>query len=354
MKVAPTLLAVLLLAAPAAVYSQFAFVTNADNTLTITNYTGPGGDVIIPTNYNGMQITGIGDSAFYFCMSLTSITIPASVTSIGDGAFWDCFNMTDAGIPSTVTNMGDGAFQDCFSLTGVMIPSGVKRVGDSAFFECVGLTNIMIPDSVTNIGVAAFGDCANLTSVTIPRSVTILGEEAFDNCSSLRTVVIPGGVTSIGYSTFYNCTSLAKVIIFGSLTNIGDSAFSGCTSLRQVYFQGNAPGTLGTNVFSGDKSATLYYSPGASGWSDPFAGLAAVLWNPLIQSRAANFGVHDNQFWFSITGTPGIPIVVEVCADLTSPFWTPLQTLTLTNGSANFSEPVQPNTHGRYYRIRSP
>ena len=46
--------------------------------------------------------------------------------------------------------------------------------------------------------------------------------------------------------------------------------------------------------------------------------------------------------------------MVEACANLACPAWLPLQTLTLTNGSAYFSEPVQTNVPARFYRIGSP
>ena len=45
--------------------------------------------------------TKIGDTAFYGCSSLTSITIPNSVTSIGNWAFRDCSNLTDCTILRT-------------------------------------------------------------------------------------------------------------------------------------------------------------------------------------------------------------------------------------------------------------
>ena len=40
------------------------------------------------------SVTSIGDSAFYGCRRLTSVTIPASVTSIGGSAFYGCSGLT--------------------------------------------------------------------------------------------------------------------------------------------------------------------------------------------------------------------------------------------------------------------
>ena len=52
------------------------------------------GTVVIPetVTYNGKtySVTSIGYSAFAYCSSLTSVTIPNSVTSIGNGAFKNC------------------------------------------------------------------------------------------------------------------------------------------------------------------------------------------------------------------------------------------------------------------------
>ena len=56
------------------------------------------GDLIIPStiSYNGTtySVTSIGDRAFYYCSSLTSVTIPNGVTSIGGSAFYGCNGLT--------------------------------------------------------------------------------------------------------------------------------------------------------------------------------------------------------------------------------------------------------------------
>lgn len=63
----------------------------------LTNYTGPGGDVVIPDG-----VTSIGCSAFECCNNLSSVIIPDSVTSIGMKAFRDCQNLKRIKIPGKV------------------------------------------------------------------------------------------------------------------------------------------------------------------------------------------------------------------------------------------------------------
>jgi hypothetical protein len=78
-----------------------------------------------------------------------------------------------------------------------------------------------------------------------------------------------------------------------------------------------------------------------------------VLWNPQAKNDA-NFGVQNNQFGFTITGSSNLVIVVEACTNLSNPVWSPVATNTLTSGSSYFSDPQWTNYLGRFYRLRSP
>lgn len=80
---------------------------NKDKT-TLVAYRSKEKSYIIPNS-----VTNIGDNAFWFCESLTSINIPNSVTNIGDYAFVGCESLTSINIPNSVTNIGRSAFQDC-------------------------------------------------------------------------------------------------------------------------------------------------------------------------------------------------------------------------------------------------
>ena len=199
-------------------------------------------------------VTAIGDGAFRWHETLTSITIPSSVTSIGDYAFY-VTGLKSLTLPGSITNMGSAAFasSDLESvtmengittigravfggnkkLTSVTIPNTVTTIGRGAFDGCKGLTSITIPNSVTNIGNSAFSG-SGLTSITIPSSVTSIGDSAFSECKGLTSITIPNTVTSIGNHVFNNCTGLTSVSLPSNLTSIREFMFNGCTGLTNI------------------------------------------------------------------------------------------------------------------------
>ncbi len=179
-------------------------------------------------------VKSIGDAAFDYCSSLTSITIPEGVTSIGYSAFSDCSSLTSITIPEGVTSIGEWAFHGCKSLTSITIPEGVTSIRRHAFGDCFSLTSITIPEGVTSIEEEAFHQCSSLTSITIPNSVTSIGGYAFCRCHSLTSITIPEGVTSIGEWAFSICSSLATITISEGVTSIGSEAFSNCSSLTSI------------------------------------------------------------------------------------------------------------------------
>ena len=269
-----------------------------DNTYQVADFDNSSSIVVVPETVAGAKVTSIGEGAFWYCSSLTSVTIPNnvieiaseafykcssltsvtignSVTSIGSEAFYGCNSLTSIEIPNSVISIGERAFYNCSSLTSVTLPfvgatkngttnthfgyifgassysnnssyvptslkeaiiTGGSSIGSMAFSCCAGLTSIEIPNSVTSIGNYAFDQCSSLINMIIPEKVTSIGELAFCNCSSLQSVTIGNRVTSIGYYAFYNCSSLTSIEIPNSVTNISAGAFFGC-GLASVTFK---------------------------------------------------------------------------------------------------------------------
>ena len=213
---------------------NYTFTTNepALDSVTVTGYDGPNGDISIPATLGDLPVTGIGDNAFLGCSGLRSIAIPDSVTDIGNGAFFGCYYLTNAALGNGVIDIGDNAFQGCSGLQSIAIPDSTVRLGDGAFNYCTGLTHVAMGHNVTNIGNSAFSECRGLASLELPDSVSRVGIYAFSGCSGLTDVGLGNGLTAIDAMAFSGCTGLTNVAFPPSLGTIGAAAFAQCGLAR--------------------------------------------------------------------------------------------------------------------------
>lgn len=240
----------------------------------IQGYSGSGGEVDIPSQIDGVNVTSIEGTVFRNNPSITSLIIPQGVTSIGDYAYYGCINLTSITIPASVTSLGKGILGNCVKLEtitlastntsyttedGVLyssdkkdlvacpgtksgsftIPTGVENILTYAFCGCTLLTSVIMPDTVKTIGYGAFtcsgiDAASNLTSVTLSNSLTSIGEHAFSYCEKLQSIILPDSVTSIDICAFYDCKELKTVKLSASLTTIGNFAFSLCPLLDSI------------------------------------------------------------------------------------------------------------------------
>lgn len=257
--------------------SDYNYTVNAKGEANITGYTGAGGAIIIPSTLGGYPTLVIGNNAFAYHQSITSVTIPNSVTTISNNAFYYCNSMNSVNIPNSVTTIGNSAFAHCTSLTSLTIPNSITTIGDSAFYGCKNLTSLIVPDNITAIGDSAFYGCANLTSINIPDKITTISGNLFHSCKKLTSVVIPDNVIIIREKAFWDCSSMTSIIFGKSVTIIESYVFYQCISLKSITFLGLiAPVSVNLNWIwgaSGEIRGHAYNNSDFPNPGDDFYGL---------------------------------------------------------------------------------
>ena len=223
-------------------------------------------------------VTTIGNDAFNFCESLTSIIFSEGLKTIGSCAFSWCLSLTSIKLPEGLKTIGNNAFSECSSLTSIKLPEGLKTIGNNAFSGCSSLTSIKLPEGLKTIGNDAFRECERLTFIKLPKSLTIIEGNPFERLhlkinnlspyfcieddalftadktrliayrSSKTTYSVPSTVTTIENSAFSGRKSLTSIKLPEGLKTIGNDAFRGCESLTSIMLP-KSLGTIGESAF---------------------------------------------------------------------------------------------------------
>ena len=314
------------------------------------------GPLVIPesVNFGGNDytVTVIGNAAFMYCSSLTSLTIPNSVTTIEEGAFAYCSGFTgDLVIPNSVVNIEPSAFHTCFGFDGtLMLGNGVTSIGAWAFNSCDGLTGMLnIPSNVESIGEDAFVYCkfdgivvdaenlnydsrndCNAIIVTstnelifgckntvIPDTVTVIGNNAFKGVTGMTSIIIPNSVETIGDNAFAFCFDLTgDLTIPNSVTHIGESAFFQCEGLDGTLTIGESVAYIGDWAFRKcsniSEAVSLAVTPPALG--DDLGGMVFDEFGiQTLTVPCGCVGVYENSSWYDPYGLVGFYEFIEDC-----------------------------------------
>lgn len=209
----------------------------------------------------GVNVETIGHSAFSYCASLQSISLPSSLKEIGSNLFYECTMLENIFIPSGLDNitsntfygtaaydngLEDGivyisgylvmanrekvsgdivikngttdicsyAFNYCDSVESVTIPDSVINIDDGAFHQCYSLSNVKMSSNIKKIGNHAFS-WTDVNSIDFGKKLEYIGDSAFEY-SDLNSVSIPASVNIIGEDAFWNCDYLSSISVDSS------------------------------------------------------------------------------------------------------------------------------------------
>ena len=145
-------------------------------------------DLVSVEFHDGIEI--IGDYAFHGCR-LTSVKL-LGIKVIKLGAFYDC-GVTDVEFGDKLETIEEWAFYYCTSLSSITMPF-VRTIGKYAFYRCEQLTDLELPEGLKTVGKGAFSCCTRLRHITLPLKNDLIKNRVFERCPNLTTVNLVGRV----------------------------------------------------------------------------------------------------------------------------------------------------------------
>lgn len=295
----------------------------------------------------------IGDSAFWGCLELTEVSLPA-VETIAIGAFSDCKKLNTLSFGEVPVRLGAG-LRDCQSLcftqyenakylgneenphlilvcgadSGIescTVHENTRLIADQAFVFCTQLKEIIVPASVQRIGESAFHttsleraeihakeigkmafESLPLTSVILGDEVVSIGDGAFRDNDQLTDLRMSSSLRSIGEVAFAHCWKLERVELPASLEIVKFGAFRNCAALREIAVAAENPvyESIGGHLFEKGGKTFLAYANGAAAERyevpasvtriEAYAFMGATLTTIVLPQGLETIG--DSAFW---------------------------------------------------------
>lgn len=229
--------------------------TVEDNEITITKFeTNKTGITLnIPSEYEGMKVTKIGDKAFKDVNgnALTKIVVPDTVTYVGNYAFYNR-TTTEIVIPNTLKYIGNYAFSHCYKMTAndLYIPEGAEYIGHCAF-EDASLNSVTIADQENfKMGSSVFDSCSMMNGIKMGNFKDCDLGSAFG--SAYRANLTFGDMENVRIGNGFFFASNLRNVTFGDMKNVtfGEKTFGGCNNLKTVTFGDMEGVTFGDETFT--------------------------------------------------------------------------------------------------------
>lgn len=197
-----------------------------------------GGGSYGESRYTEDNVMGYG--LFAGCSKLESIVMPDNVTTVERDALRDCVSLTSITVPASVEEMAPSS--GCVALEEIQVsPANSHYQSDGGVLFNADATALVwfpmgkegdyaLPATVVSIGDYAFAGCA-ISSLTLPDGLTDMGQGAFLGCA-LEEVRMPDKLRQIPVGLFQDCQRLTTVYLGTETELVADYAFDGCPLLH--------------------------------------------------------------------------------------------------------------------------
>lgn len=246
----------------------FSFELNSDKksyTIYAKNKNTIPENLVLPSYYNRMPISIIGENAFYRCYQIKNLKLPKKLVIIGNSSFSNCYNIKEIKIPDSVEKidkysfvnniliLGPPSITPCLSLSSlekVIFSENSKLVyiGEYAFYGNIKLKEFTTPETLINICNFAFG-CIEVPCFNIGKNVKNIGYNAFSMAHGIKKFIVDsknyfytskGDVLYSNYNRALEAYPLAKEDDIYTIDDdvrliSGNQPFFQCENLRVLY-----------------------------------------------------------------------------------------------------------------------
>ena len=245
----------------------------------VTSYSGSFENVIIPYQYKGSVVTGIGFRAFYNHTEVKTCELPQGLETVEYSAFNGC-GITEITIPESLKIAYRFSFSNCKNLTTVNWNA----------INCAGGDSDSDDDRI-------FGSCDNLTTINFGNNVKRIPADAFYYCNSIISVTIPESVTSIEGCAFEGCHKLIEVYNKSAINIVAGKSDNGYVA----YYAKNVYTKVGESKLSKDENGLVVFSDGSDKLLVDYQGSNSDVVVPNSITQIYEYAFYNNTSLLTVT-----------------------------------------------------
>lgn len=146
---------------------------------TLSEYRGPGGELVLPGNVGGQPVVNLGQALFDQNRDITKVVLPEGIKRIGINVFYFCENLQEISPPEGITVLSERVPSQNIWLTDVMLPASLARIESGAFRGSSYLDYLVFAgNSLPEITPDAFEGVDKLADVDIGHRASKLEKDA--------------------------------------------------------------------------------------------------------------------------------------------------------------------------------